>query len=71
MSSEEIFDIDNVASDEEVNDHDPEVISGDDSYLELNDQDDTLTQSLRSRSGHQWQQIPLNHLNSLCHISQS
>ena len=46
ISSEEICDIDNVASDEEVNDHDTEIITEKDGDLDLSDQDDIMIQSL-------------------------
>ena len=46
ISSIEVCDFDYVASDEEVNDHDTEIISEEDRDLELSDQDDILIQSL-------------------------
>ena len=46
ISSEEICDINNVASDVEVNDHDTEIISEDDRDLDFSDQDDIMIQSL-------------------------
>ena len=45
ISSEEICDIDNVASDEEVNDHDTVIISEEDRDIDLSDQDDKMIQS--------------------------
>ena len=59
ISSEEICDIDNVASDGEVNDHDTEIISEDDSDLDLSDQDDIMIQNQSINVLYQWK----THLN--------
>ena len=41
MSSRDIYDIDHVTTDEEVNDYDTEVFSVEDSDLDLSDHDGT------------------------------
>ena len=63
MSDTEVSDFDtNVASDEEIEDNETEVISddpSDESDLDQSQEDSDL-EELRSKSGHQWEQMPLN-----------